>query len=216
MTTVYKIEQNVPNAPAIKICGLRRLEDAAAVNAAQAQYAGFVFAESRRQLTAAQARQLRQALSPAIQTVGVFVDAAPEDIAAICGQKLIDLIQLHGHEDAAYIERLRRLTEVPVIKAVPVRSVEDVLQAQRLDCDYLLLDTYCPGVAGGSGRQFDYRQIPPLEKPFFLAGGLTPENVQAAIEQVRPYAVDVSSGVEIDGRKSFARILQFAQQVRNG
>lgn len=215
ITAAYEAKKNTQGAPKIKICGLRCVEDASAVNAAQVQYAGFVFAKSKRQITMGQAQRLRKALSFAIQTVGVFVDAAPMDVATACRENLIDLVQLHGHEDAAYIQQLRHFTDAPIIKAVRVRSAEDILQAQQLDCDYLLLDTYLPGVAGGSGQQFDYQRIPPLEKPFFLAGGLTPENVQSAIAQVQPYAVDVSSGVEKNGQKSCERIMQFVQRVRN-
>jgi phosphoribosylanthranilate isomerase len=200
--------------PKIKICGLRRLEDAQAVNAVRVQYAGFVFAPSKRQVTAQQAQQLREALLPTVQTVGVFVDAPPEEIVALCQQGIIHIIQLHGHEDAAYLETLRSLTDAPIIKAVAVRSGQDILQAQQLHCDYLLLDTFIPGVAGGSGKQFDYQQIPPLYKPFFLAGGLTPENVGQAIAQVHPYAVDVSSGVEANGWKSAEKIQRFVRQVR--
>lgn len=211
MTTAYGTERETK----IKICGLRRLEDAQIVNAVQAQYGGFVFAKSKRQVTMAQAQQLREVLLPSVQTVGVFVDAAPAEIAALCQQGIIDIVQLHGHEDAAYIQQLRALIQAPIVKAVQVRSAEVVLQAQQLDCDYLLLDTYIPGVAGGSGQQFDYQQIPPLYKPFFLAGGLTPENVQQAIQEVHPYAVDVSSGVEENGWKSAEKIKQFVQMVRS-
>ena len=211
MTTAHGTEREIK----IKICGLRRLEDAQIVNAVQAQYGGFVFAKSKRQMTMAQAQQLREALLPSVQTVGVFVDAAPKEVAALCQRGIIDIVQLHGHEDAAYIRQLRALTGAPIVKAVQVRSADTVLQAQQLDCDYLLLDTYIPGVAGGSGQQFDYQQIPPLYKPFFLAGGLTPENVQHAIRQVHPYAVDVSSGVEENGWKSAEKIKQFVQQVRS-
>ena len=156
MTTAHGTEHETK----IKICGLRRLEDAQIVNAVQAQYGGFVFAESKRQVTMTQAQQLREVLLPSVQTVGVFVDATPEEIAALCQQGIINIIQLHGHEDGAYIRQLRALTAAPIVKAVQVRSAETVLQAQQLDCDYLLLDTYIPGVAGGSGRQFDYQQIP--------------------------------------------------------
>ena len=162
MTTAYGTERETK----IKICGLRRLEDAQIVNAVQAQYGGFVFAKSKRQVTMAQAQQLREVLLPSVQTVGVFVDAAPAEIAALCQQGIIDIVQFHGHEDAAYIQQLRALIQAPIVKAVQVRSAEVVLQAQQLDCDYLLLDTYIPGVAGGSGQQFDYQQIPPL----FLSG----------------------------------------------
>ena len=211
MTTAYGTERETK----IKICGLRRLEDAQIVNAVQAQYGGFVFAKSKRQVTMAQAQQLREVLLPSGQTVGVIVDAAPAEIAALCQQGIIDIVQFHGHEDAAYIQQLRALIQAPIVKAVQVRSAEVVLQAQQLDCDYLLLDTYIPGVAGGSGQQFDYQQIPPLYKPFFLAGGLTPENVQQAIQKVHPYAVDVSSGVEENGWKSAEKIKQFVQMVRS-
>lgn len=203
------------SAPKIKICGLRRPEDAEAVNAVRADYAGFVFAESKRRVTPEEARRIRTALDAEIRTVGVFVDAAVRDVAEIYRAGLIDLIQLHGREDAAYIAALRQLVgPAPIIRAARVRTAADILAAQALDCQYLLLDTYIPGLQGGSGRQFDYAAIPPLEKPFFLAGGLTPENVAAAVVRVRPYAVDVSSGVETAGWKDEEKIRRFADAVR--
>lgn len=198
----------------VKICGLRRLEDVQAVNIAQPQYAGFVFAPSKRQITPELAQQLRQTLQPSIQAVGVFVNAVPQEVAKLCEQNIIQMVQLHGREDATYIQQLRALVDVPIIKAVRVQTSNDILHAQQLDCDFLLLDTYIAGVAGGSGKQFDYQKIPPLYKPFFLAGGLSAMHVQQAIALVHPYAVDVSSGVETDGWKDTEKIQEFVQKVR--
>lgn len=202
------------NQTRIKICGLRRLEDVYLVNTVQPHYAGFVFAPSKRQVSPEDAQVLRSSLQPSIQAVGVFVNATPKEIAQLCHQKTIQLVQLHGQEDASYIQQLRQLIQVPVIKAVRVRSTADIFIAQQLDCDYLLLDTYVSGMAGGSGQQFAYEKIPSLHKPFFLAGGLTADNVQQAIKRVRPFAVDVSSGVEQNGWKDTEKVSKFMQQVQ--
>ena len=183
------------------------------VNGGGVDYAGFVFASSKRQVTAEQAALLRQQLADTIGAVGVFVDAPVEEVAQLYRRGIIQLMQLHGQEDATYIRQLRQLVgRAPIIRAVRVRTGQDILEAQALDCDYLLLDTYVPGVAGGSGRQFDYSQIPPLEKPFFLAGGLHPDNVEQAVA-MQPYAVDVSSGVETDGYKDVEKIRRFTEKV---
>lgn len=198
----------------IKICGLRRLEDVKIVNVVQPQYVGFVFAPSKRQITLEEAQILRAALQSSIQSVGVFVNADPEEVAAFCQQDIIQFVQLHGQEDETYIRQLRQLVKTPIIKAVQVRQPEDILYAQQLDCDYLLLDTYVVGMAGGSGQQFAYDKIPSLFKPFFLAGGLSADNVQQAIKQVHPFAVDVSSGVEQNGWKNAEKISDFIRKVR--
>ena len=209
-----EIEANKKDKPKIKICGLRREEDVAFVNLFPVQYAGFVFAPSKRQISAATAEHLRKRLRQSILAVGVFVNAVPEDIVQLCRKEIIQMIQLHGQEDAAYIQMLRQQVTVPIIKAVRVQSREDILKAQQFDCDGLLLDTYVSGMAGGSGKSFDYRQIPLMKKPFFLAGGLNPENVQTAIRSVHPTAVDVSSGVETNGWKDAEKIRRFVEAVQ--
>ncbi len=200
----------------IKLCGLSRMEDILAVNKIRPDYAGFVFAKSKRQVTPAQAEQLSGMLLPQIRSVGVFVNAELELIAYLCGEHIIDMVQLHGDEDTAYIEKLQGTISCPVIKAVRARSREQIREAEALPCDYLLLDTYTPGEYGGSGKQFDLSLVPALTKPFFLAGGLGPETVAERIRQVKPYGVDASSSLETDGVKDRRKMAAFAAAVRTG
>lgn len=198
----------------IKICGLFRTEDADYANAALPDYIGFVFAQSRRQVTPAQAAAIKQRLDAHIKAVGVFVDAAIDNVAALVNNGLIDVIQLHGSEEAAYIERLRAKTDAPVVKAVRVQSSQQVLAAQSLPCDYLLLDTYHPQLAGGSGECFDWTQLPELTKPYFLAGGINTGNIREALK-LNPYAIDVSSGAETCGIKDRDKIIELVRIVRS-
>lgn len=200
----------------IKICGIRRMEDAEMLNRCKPDYAGFVFAESRRQVSPEQARRLKSVLSPQIRTVGVFVNEKPENIIALADKGVIDMIQLHGDEDETDILFLKQWTEKPVIKAVRVKSPEYVAKMERLSCDYLLLDTYEADSCGGTGRVFDLNLLPPLHKPYFLAGGLTPGNVRERLSGLVnvPCGVDVSSGVETDGYKDENKINDFLSEVR--
>lgn len=200
--------------PRVKICGLCRMEDVSYVNDCLPDYAGFVFARSRRQVTDMQAEKMREALDPQIRAVGVFVNAPIEDIGRLCDREIIDLVQLHGDEDGAYLRRLAARVHVPVIRAVRVQSTEQILKAQEESCDALLLDTYIPGQYGGGGQAFDTDLIPPLEKPWFLAGGLQPENVGERLKSCRPFGVDVSSGVETNGKKDSEKIRAFIKNVR--
>ena len=126
---------------------------------------------------------------------------------------MIDMIQLHGDEDEGYIRRLKGYTSLPIIKAVRARSREQILEAARLPCEYLLLDTYTKGQYGGSGRSFDWELIPELSKPYFLAGGIQPGNLKDAVAR-HPYCVDVSSGVETEGRKDRGKILKMVRTLR--
>ena len=126
----------------------------------------------------------------------------------------IDLIQLHGDEDAGYITALRRVTELPIIKAVRVKNAAQVLEAQALPVEYLLLDTYQIGAYGGTGATFDYSLIPALSKPFYLAGGLNAKNLGDALA-ICPFGVDLSGGVETDGVKDAAKIGEIIRIVRN-
>lgn len=201
-------------SPRVKICGLCRMEDVSYVNDCLPDYAGFVFAESRRQVTAEQAGKMREALDPRIRAVGVFVNAPIEDIGRLCDREIIDLVQLHGDEDGAYLRRLAARVHVPLIRAVRVQSTEQILKAQEEPCDALLLDTYIPGQYGGGGQAFETALIPPLEKPWFLAGGLQPENVGERLKSCRPFGVDVSSGVETNGKKDPEKIRAFIKNVR--
>ncbi len=197
----------------LKICGLSRMEDIRAANAVKPDFIGFVFAKSRRQVSREQARRLKAALSPDIPAVGVFVNAPPEEILPLADEAVIDMIQLHGDEDEAYIRYLKQRTRKPVLKAVRVRSREQIQEAVRLPCDYLLLDTFVKGQYGGSGFQFDWSLIPKMEKPFFLAGGIGPENLKEAVA-CGPYAIDISSAMETEGHKDEKKMREFAELFR--
>lgn len=197
----------------VKICGLSRMEDIACVNEYLPDYAGFVFAKSRRQVTPGQAARLKEALDPRILAVGVFVNAQIEEICRLCSQGILDLVQLHGDEDGEYLERLSASIQAPVIRAVRVQSAGQVLKAQEQACDYLLLDTFLPGQYGGGGHTFDLSLIPPLTKPWFLAGGLDAGNVAERVAQCQPFGVDVSSGVETQGKKDPEKIRKFIESL---
>ena len=140
----------------VKICGLRRREDIEYVNQYKPDFIGFVFYEkSKRAVSAAQAQELKQHLDKQIKAVGVFVNAEPQLIARLVASKTIDLVQLHGDEDAAYCTSLRKLISVPLIKAVRVRDKSSLEHLEEYQADYLLLDTYQAGVYGGTGQRFN-------------------------------------------------------------
>ena len=194
----------------IKLCGLSRRCDIEAANALMPDYVGFVFAEgSKRRVTPAQARALKNALSPRILAVGVFVDEAPATVAALLGGGIIDAAQLHGGEDAAYIRALRRMTDRPIWQAFRVRTRADVEQAGRSEADCILLDA-----GAGTGTAFDWGMLDRVERPYFLAGGLDTENVAGAIRLLRPFGVDVSSGIESGGGKDAEKMAAFVAAVR--
>lgn len=199
----------------IKICGLTREEDIAAVNRCLPDYIGFVFAESRRQVTPEQARRLKEGLDTRIKAVGVFTNAPVPFIVDLCEQGIIDVVQLHGDESEAFIWSLKQKMAYPVIKTVRVQNTEKILQTQELSCDLLLLDTYQPGQYGGSGQTFDRTLIPELQKQFFLAGGLDIGNVEQAIRECHPFGIDISSGVETDGVKDETKIRKIIAIIRN-
>ena len=205
----------------IKICGIRREEDVRYLNESLPDYAGFVFAPSRREVTPEQAVFLRQKLDRRIQAFGVFVNAPVETICERVREGSIDAVQLHGDETERDIQELRKRISVPIIKAVRVREAADIRSADRLSCDFLLLDTYSSAGYGGTGKAFAWELIPEkLAHPFFLAGGLDEHNIRQAIGQVRGgccgagcCGVDVSGGVETDGVKDgqkIARIVEIA------
>lgn len=196
----------------IKICGLTRAQDIQAANALQLDYIGFVFApKSKRFVPPEQAKQLRQQLAPGIRAVGVFVNAPPEQIAALLADGTINIAQLHGQEDAAYIARLRSLTHTLIWQAFRIESTEDISRANASPADLVLLDHG----AGGTGERFDWALLHGMTRPFVLAGGLTPQNAAEAIAKARPFAVDTSSGCETNGVKDPARMLAFVNAVRN-
>ena len=201
---------------AIKICGITREQDALAAAHCGANAVGFVFyAKSPRAVTPARAAALMRVLPPCVTSVALFVDA---DVAAVkhtMAMARADLLQFHGDESPAYCRQFG----VPYLKALRVRPGVDLLQYARdyHDAKALLLDAYVEGTPGGTGATFDWALIPKnLPLPVVLSGGLTPENVTAAIEAVRPWAVDVSSGVEsARGIKDAAKIAAFVTGVRN-
>lgn len=194
----------------VKLCGLSTKEDILAVNALKPDYIGFVFApNSRRYVAPEQAAELKQMLSPEIQAVGIFVNEQPQTVAQMLNDGVIDLAQLHGSEDQEYLLRLRGLTKTPVMQAFRIRCEEDVLKAAGSSADYLLLDA-----GAGTGTVFDWSLLRDFRRPFFLAGGLDPENVVQALRQLHPFGVDVSSGIETDGRKDVNKMAAFVSAVR--
>lgn len=194
----------------IKICGLRRKEDILFANEIRPDLIGFVFADSRRKVTAETALQLRNWLKPEIPAVGVFVNAKEKEILELAQAEIIQMIQLHGQEDLEYIKGIKQQCSLPVIKAVSVKGQEDIAFFQDSEADYLLFDQG----SGGSGRVFDWSLLSGnLKKPFFLAGGISEENVQEAIRKYHPFAVDASSSVETDGIKDFEKMKRLTELV---
>lgn len=204
----------------IKICGLSRREDIESVNMVSPDYIGFImgFPKSHRNITIERAKTLRAGLKEEIQVVGVFVDAEISTIVDACAQKVIDIIQLHGREDIRYIERLKAVlasveVQAKIIKAIQVNSKEDLTLIKEVPADMILLD------AGmGDGKLFSQEQMELLKsvnRDYFLAGGLNPENVSELLESLHPFGVDVSSGVETEKKKDRKKIRRFVQNVRN-
>ena len=199
----------------VKICGITRVQDVQAVAGCGAHALGLVFYEkSPRYVTTQQAAQLAQAMPLFITAVGLFVNAEAGFVRAVLEQVPLDLLQFHGDEAPEFCEQFSR----PYIKAIRVKAGVDLLQcaARFHTAQGLLLDAHVEGIEGGTGKVFDWTLIPPLPLPVILSGGLQPANVAAAIKQVRPYAVDVSSGVEITkGIKDAAKIAAFINEVNN-
>lgn len=196
----------------IKFCGLTRLSDIRAANELSPEYIGFVFApESRRYIPPCKAAELKAALHPDIRAAGVFVNENAETVAEFLNGGLIDIAQLHGCEDGEYVKRLRKLTDKPLIQAFRIRTESDIANAGLSSADYILLDS-----GAGTGKAFDWRLIQGFKKPFFLAGGLDPDNAGEAVRQLHPYGVDVSSGIETDGVKDKHKMAAFAAAVRKG
>lgn len=194
----------------IKLCGLSRPCDIDYVNELIPEYIGFVFwQKSKRYVSPERARELRDKLRKEIIPVGVFVDEKTEVIAELAYNGIIDIIQLHGSENDEYIEELRRKTNCPIIKAYLIRSEEDVREAKDSTADYVLLDS---GL--GTGRTFDHSLLKDISRPFFLAGGLTPENVGTAVKALKPFAVDASSSLETEGFKDKDKMTAFVKAVR--
>jgi phosphoribosylanthranilate isomerase len=221
----------------VKICGLRRPEDALAADSLKPDLAGFILSPGfRRSIDPEQARILRQILSPGIRTVGVFVDSPFEEILQAADGGWIDMIQLHGKEDEAYIKKLTALTDLPLIKAFRIHEKRDLEEAAESSAKWILLDS-----GTGTGKTFDWEMLEsflqehaessgaeadpdtcvragkrlfPGNHPWLLAGGLSRENVAAAIRRFCPTAVDVSSKVETDGWKDPQKMRAFTETAR--
>lgn len=195
----------------IKICGLKRIEDIEIVNKYKPDYIGFVFADSKRKVSHILARQLKDNLSPDIISVGVFVDATPDEILNLYDDGIIDVVQLHGSESEEFILNLKEKTnyKIKIINAIEMFDGIDVKKYDDSKADYLLFDS-----GKGSGKTFDWNLIrKDLTKDFFLAGGLSGSNICEAIDKFNPYAVDLSSSLETDGFKDERKIKEIMEVI---
>lgn len=207
----------------IKICGLTGQNDIDFVNEGRPDYCGFIInvPKSRRNVTPETVRALTGRLHGSVIPVGVFVNSPIADILPLVKDGAIRAVQLHGSEDGDYVNRLRReldvcrgagaSAQIPIIQAFQIASREDVRAAAESAADFILLDNG----TGGTGRVFDWSLLEEAKRPFFLAGGLTPENLASAIKTVKPYAVDISSGVESKQHKDKNKILAAIAAVRS-
>lgn len=195
----------------VKICGLTRPEDIQTVNRYRPDYIGFVinFPQSRRNLSPEQAYQLKTNLSSEIPAVGVTVNQSLSDNAALLNTSTVDIIQLHGQEDDAFIRELQMRTGKPVWKAFRIRSQMDLEAARRSSADLVLLDN-----GYGTGKAFDWTLVRDIGRPFALAGGLQIENIGDAI-YMHPYLLDISSGAETNGVKDAQKIHMLIKKIRS-
>ncbi len=206
----------------VKICGIKRIEDILYVNKYLPHYIGFVFAQSKRRVSADQARSLKQKLAPGIKTVGVFVNEAVEKIVEIVDECKLDCIQIHGDETVQYVDTLRGMLHshpsgrgVEIWKAVRVKDESYISLLSLYKADVFLLDAFVEGAYGGAGKVFDWK-LASLAEAFgkvFVAGGLSLGNAAEVVKSIRPYGVDVSSGVETGGFKDEFKIRQFIDEI---
>lgn len=207
----------------IKVCGIRRPEDVDIVNTYRPDYIGFVFAPTWRQIDTDTACSLKALLHPEIKSVGVFVNQPVELLTEACTRGAADYLQLHGQEDASYEKALvKALTqkgiknaEERLIRAFRIRSGTDFDCIGNTLAPLLLLDAYSPKDIGGTGEAFDWTMIRNVKKPFFLAGGITAENVTEAIRLAQPFGIDASSSLETDKAKDREKIKLFIERIRN-
>ena len=216
--------------PKVKMCGISKVETIPAVVEAKPDYMGLVFAPSKRQVTVDQAKTLveelhkqytkrynngaEQSNNDEIKTVGIFVNETLDNLVTIATEVNLDAVQLHGDEDEAFIQSLKERTNVEVWKAVQVRSAADAEKWIDSSADMLLFDAYHKDERGGTGEVFDWSSLDEFERPFMLAGGIDSTNVARAIRTVRPYGIDISSGIETDGVKDDEKIKAFTNIVR--
>ena len=217
--------------PKVKMCGISKVETIPAVVEAKPDYMGLVFAPSKRQVTVDQAKTLVEELhrgyapkygsdtehdkNDTIKTVGVFVNETVDNLVTIANEANLDAVQLHGDEDEAFIQSLKERTNVEVWKAVQIRSAADVEKWIDSSADMLLFDAYHKDERGGTGEVFDWSSLDAFERPFMLAGGIDSTNVARAIRTVRPYGIDISSGIETNGVKDDEKIKAFTKIVNS-
>ncbi|MCL0107571.1 phosphoribosylanthranilate isomerase [Peptococcaceae bacterium] len=200
----------------MKICGIKDIFTACRAVEMGADALGFVFCASKRKIPPVEAYQIVKKLPPFVSKVGVFMNMLPEEVRSIAEYVKLDVIQLHGDESPAYIKELNWPV---VIKAFRVKDVDDLYIINDYPVQGILLDTYVEEMAGGTGKAFDWNLIKGdffIDKHLILAGGLTPENVGNAVSIVKPYAVDVSSGVETNGVKDLKKIELFIKNAKRG
>ena len=209
--------------PKVKMCGISKVETIPAIVDAKPDYMGLVFAPSKRQVTVEQAKTLVEELhkqyavrynSETIKTVGVFVNETVENLLKIAEEVKLDVIQLHGDEDESFIQILKEQSNVEVWKAVQVRSAADAEKWIDSSADMLLFDAYHKDERGGTGEVFDWSSLDEFERPFMLAGGIDSTNVARAIRTVRPYGIDISSGIETNSVKDNEKMKAFTNIVR--
>ena len=209
--------------PKVKMCGISKVETIPAIIDAKPDYMGLVFASSKRQVTVEQAKTLVEELhkqyavrynSETIKIVGVFVNETVENLLKIAEEVKLDVIQLHGDEDESFIQILKEQSNVEVWKAVQVRSAADAEKWIDSSADMLLFDAYHKDERGGTGEVFDWSSLDAFERPFMLAGGIDSTNVARAIRTVRPYGIDISSGIETNGVKDNEKVKAFTNIVR--
>jgi len=193
-----------------KLCGLSTMEAIQAANACKPQYIGFVFAtKSKRYVSPKVAAALKAALSQEIQAVGVFVNEPIESVINLLQEGIIDVAQLHGSEEDAYVEALKAETKGTIIQAFRIHNEADIQSANDSKADLILVDS----VVAGSGQVFDWELLQGIKRPYLLAGGLTLSNVAEAVEKLHPYGVDVSSGIETEGKKDPDKMRSFVNLV---
>jgi phosphoribosylanthranilate isomerase len=204
----------------VKICGLKRMEDIEYVNELLPDYIGFVFAKSKRQVDLKQAITLSTKLDCRIKKVGVFVNEEIHRVKQLAKGASLDILQFHGNEDENYLSNFKDFT-VWKSKSIDISAVtiaQDIMgELNRYSIDAVVLDSSVKGIVGGTGESFNWKLIPKIniEKKLILAGGLNQDNVDEAIRMAKPYAVDISSGVETDGVKDFNKIKKFIEKVRS-
>ena len=210
--------------PKVKMCGISKVDTILAVVEAKPDYMGLVFAPSKRQVTVEQAKTLVEALhkqckeqndTVSIKTVGVFVNETLDNLVTIANEANLDVVQLHGDEDEAFIQSLKERTNVEVWKAIQIRSAVDAAAWIDSSADMLLFDAYHKDERGGTGDVFDWSCLDTFERPFMLAGGIDSTNVARAIRTVRPYGIDISSGIETNGVKDDEKITAFTKIVKS-